>query len=277
MAKAEVAVKENNLPAHIAGAQVTGAGVSTDQSDMLIPMLKILQALSPEVEKKGAEYVPGAEPGMILIKNAPNPLIDGEKGFLFQHVASNKAIVEWVPRDSGGGGGQGFVATYETMPASMVMAPSPTDPKKKIAINKDNGNLLVETRYHAGYIIDPEGKAAPMPAVIPFSSTGHTVAKGWNFLMAQQMVGNKVADSWFVYYQIKTKLRSKGTQRWYILDITNAGPVDKITNRPTVLWAPTQADLDRGKALYTSLASGKVKMEQGVAEDGGAEEDDGKM
>lgn len=271
MAKEAVVRKEAGVPAHLANVNMQGAGVSTDQSDLLIPMIRILQALSPEVEKKGAAYIEGAQPGMALMKNAPQPLIDMDKGILFQPVYSNKAVVEWVPRNSGGGGGGGFVATHPEMPKSAKLVDDPNNPKKKITINSETGNLLVETRYHGGYIIDESGKNPPMPAVIPFSSTGHTVAKGWNFLMAQKAIGGKRADAWAVYYRIKTKLKTRGSQNWYIFDITDA--VDPKTN-DTPYWVPSVEDYNRGKALYDSLAAGKVKFEQGAADDHSADDDD---
>ena len=274
MAK-EVSKNEAGLPAHLQDINMQGAGVSTDQADLLIPMLRILQALSPEVEKKGTSYMPGAEPGMGLMKNAPNPLIDMDKGILFQPVYANKAVVEWIPRQSGGGGGGGFVGTYSEMPKSAKQVPDQNIPKRMITINGETGNLLVETRYHGGFIIDESGKNPPMPAVIPFSSTGHTVAKGWNFLMSQKALNGKRADAWAVYYRIKTKLKTRGTQSWYIFDITDAGAQDKSGHADT-LWVPTVEDYNRGKALYDSLASGKMKFEQGVADDGD-HDDDGKM
>jgi len=278
MATKEATVKkEAGLPAHLANLNMQGAGVSTDQSDLLIPMVRILQALSPEVEKKGAAYIPGAEPGMALMKNAPNPVINMENGILFQPVYANKAVVEWVPRNSGGGGGGGFAGSYPEMPKNAKKADDPNNPKKKIIVNPETGNLLVETRYHGGFIIDESGKNPPMPAVIPFSSTGHTVAKGWNFLMSQKMAGGQRADAWAVYYRIKTKLKTRGSQNWYIFDITDAGEIDPATKQPSTYWVPTVEDYNRGKALYDSLASGKVKFEQGVADDHGAEDDDDKM
>jgi len=274
MAK-EVSKKEAGLPAYLKDKKMQGAGVSTDQADMLIPMLRILQALSPEVEKKGISYLPGAEPGMGLLKNAPNPLIDMDKGILFQPVYANKAVVEWIPRQSGGGGGGGFVGTYPEMPKTATQVPDPNNPKRMLTVNKENGNLLVETRYHGGFIIDEEGKAPPMPAVIPFSSTGHTVAKGWNTLMAQKIFEGQRVDSWAVYYRIRTRLKVRGTQSWYIFDITDAAtPSEENSHLGYV--APTPSDFDRGKALYDSLASGKMKFEQGVADDGD-HDDDGKM
>ena len=49
---------------------MTGAGVSTDMADNLVPMGRILQKNSPEVEKNDPNYIQGAEPGDIYIKNA---------------------------------------------------------------------------------------------------------------------------------------------------------------------------------------------------------------
>ena len=141
MAKEAVVRKEGGVPAFLQGVEMKGAGVATSQDDLLIPMIRILQALSPEVEKKGTSYIPGAEPGMGLMKNAPNPLINMEKGILFQPVYNNKAVVEWVPRQSGGGGGGGFVTSYPEMPKNAARVAHPHNPKKTMTINPESQGL----------------------------------------------------------------------------------------------------------------------------------------
>lgn len=266
MAKTEVAkAGGTTLPAHIAGMEMTGAGVSTSQEDLLTPMVRILQALSPEVEKKGINYVQGAEPGMILIKNISNGLFDGDKGFLFQPVEETKAVVEWVPRSAGGGAGGGFVGTYPEMPASAIKQKDPNNPKKLMVINKETGNLLVDTRYRFGFIFTDAG--AVLPAVIPFSSTGHSVARGLNTLMALKSFNGKIIDAYCVLYRVKTKLRQRGTQNWYVLDFSEAGE----DGQPK--WATTE-QIDQAKAFRNSILKGERKVEQVVPED---HDDDDKM
>lgn len=246
------------LPSHLANVKMTGAGVPTDQKDFLIPMARVLDPKSQEVEKRSANYVKGAEPGDIYIKNAPNPVIKGEEGFIFQPCFRDEAVIEWLPRTKGGGGGQGFVARH---PANfiaegkdVVQKPHPEDPKKKIWVRKSTGNLLVETRYYGGFVIQED--APPMPLVIPFASTGHTVAKQWNMLIASKIFDGIKADLWAIYYKITTRLVQRGDQSWFLPQITDAGEPDEETQLPTTMWVPSVADYERGKALADSMTAG---------------------
>lgn len=241
------------VPAHLQDKKMTGAGVSTDQSDLLIPMARILQKNSPEVEKKAPTYVKGAEPGDIYIKILDKPIIKGDDGFLFQPCYFSKGFVEWLPRNKGGGGGGGFVTLHAVEPSDTESRPAPDNPERMLRVRKSNGNLIVETRYHGGYIITDEGE--PIPAVIPFASSGHTVSKIWMMLMNRKMIGDNKADSFAVYYRFKSVLKTKGPNTWHMFEITDAGePGDD--NLPTTYWAPTEEDYERGRMLYQNLATG---------------------
>ena len=258
------------LPDYLKDKKQSGAGVSTDSSDMLIPMVAILQGLSPQVNKDLPSYVEGAVPGKFYLKNAPNPLMNE---FIFQPCYFEKAVVEWLPRNKGGGGGGGFVTKHAAMPSDAESKPSPENPDKMIMVRKSNGNICADTRYHSGFIILPDG--TPMPAVMPFTSTGHTVSRGWMFLMAQKQINGDKADSWAIYYKVTTKGRSRGNQHWYIAEITDAGePDDK--GQPTTMYAPTAEDYERGKALHDGISSGARQYEMAPADDeastGGADE-----
>jgi hypothetical protein len=251
------------LPAFLNEVEMTGKGVSNTQADKLIPMARVLQPLSPQVLQNNPDQIQGALAGDILVRNAPKPLIKGQNGFLFQSCFFYKDVVEWKPRTQGGGGGQGFVKRWAHEAASEVPGaveqPDPRDQTKKIWVNRETGNWLVETRYHVGYIIDPE--TGPMPCYIPFSSTGHSVSKAWVFMMSLKQVNGKPADSFAVYYHLKTRQRTRNNQTWFVFDPSDAGPPD-ANGQPTTKWVPTKADYDRGLQLAQALESGEVQLAQ---------------
>lgn len=82
------------------------------------PFIKVLQALSPEIDEDSEKYIDGAKKGQLLITsgsvggvNIPEErLIDGKKGLQFIPLASRKKWVEYSPRSAGGG----FVAVHDT-------------------------------------------------------------------------------------------------------------------------------------------------------------------
>lgn len=246
-----------SVPAYLQQKQMTGTGVSKDQSDILIPMARVLQPLSPQVLPGNPEMIAGALAGDILIKNAPKQLIKGQQGFLFQSCYFYKDVVEWRPRTQGGGGGTGFVTRYKANESkdvpNAVEVPDPRDPTKKIWINDVSKNWLVDTRYHVGFIIDPE--VGPIPCYIPFSSTGHSVSKQWMFSMGTKTLNGAPVDMWAIYYLVRTKQRTRNNQTWFVFEPGPGGPNESD------LWCPTDADFERGKALHDAMSSGEVGID----------------
>lgn len=259
------------VPAHLQDYESTGAGVPTDQSEFLIPMARVLDPKSPEVEKRGGGYIQGAEPGDIYIKNAPKQIVKGETGFLFQPCYREQAVIEWLSRQKGGGGGGGFVARHPadflTASKDVEQRPHPEDKKKMIWVRKSSGNPLAETRYYGGYMIDETDEEPPMPLVLPFASTGHTVAKQWNMLIASKRLGGVKADIWLVYYRVTTRLRQRNDQAWYLFDVSDAG--EKNGAKDT-MWCHTKDDAERGRRLYEDMVKGAKQFEAG-----GVPDDDG--
>lgn len=226
-------------------APIAGAGTSQDREDNLIPYLVILQDGSPQVKKRDPAYIDGAEPGMIM-RTDIKKIFSGKDGVIFQPCHFSKKWVEWVPRDTGGGGGAGFVAVHERMP--------PNAEQKKDKPNKwflPNGNDIVETRYHFGNILDP-GENRADPCVIGMTSSGHTVSKSWMALMNQFRIGGSiVAPSFFRAYKLTTIERSNAQGSWFVWKPEDLGWVSKPLR-------------DMGNMLYQSVAAGEKKADDPI-------------
>lgn len=277
-------------PAFLKDVDMKGAGVSSRARDNLLPMVKVLQPLSPEVLPNNPAQIKGAAAGDIVVSTLSPPLIPGDEGFLFQPCYAEEAIVEWKARGQGGGGGGGFVrrlpvnkgkpisgteTEVDLMPEDAEQVPDPRAPDKMIWKKKGSSNLYVHTKYMAGFIITPE---APCPAYIPFSSTGHTVVKGWNTKMSLKFVEGKPADSFAIYYRVFSKVRNRADQTWFVLDPQDAGEPDERGLRG-VMYVPTVEDYNRGKTLHTALSAGEVKLaeESSSTEEAETASQDGKM
>lgn len=219
MAK-NVTKTSSGLPASVAEAmeEDAGRGVSTRQEDNLIPMMIILQAQSPQVIKRNPAYVEGAEAGSIFVRGLPEPLF-GEEGVLFQPCHFTKKWVEWVPRSKGGG----LVDRYDDRPEDAELRENEEGKKTWI---RPNGNELVETRYHSGYIHLGDQR---IPVVIPLSSTGHSFSKEWMLSMNMKRTPqNKTAPSWAYLYQLSTRVRSNAAGEWFAWGFKDAGAVSSI-------------------------------------------------
>jgi hypothetical protein len=80
-------------------------------SGNLLPVVKLMQALSPELDKADERYVEGAEVGdIVVVDGADKYVFGGEAGIRIIPIIVRKQWVEWVPRKMGGG----FVAAYNT-------------------------------------------------------------------------------------------------------------------------------------------------------------------
>ena len=257
----------SNMPAFLDEMVQDGVGVSSDARDLLIPNARILQKTSKEVEEGTADFVKGAKVGMVYIK-ALNLLIDSNKGFLFQPCYSKSVVVERTPIDAASANSI-FIVHDLIDPAKVTGAEQVADqknPDKKVWIIKSKGTELIETRYVSGFMIKPD--SGPIPLVLKFESTGHTVAKGWEMMMnlARTPKGQK-PNRWSIYYKLVTRMKARGQQTWYIYEVSHAGEVDAETNLSKPMWVPTAEDYERGKKLYEDLSSGKMDFDKSGGEE----------
>ena len=216
-------------------------GRSTDQADNMIPLIYVLQSLSPQVLKKKDTYINGAEPGDIWLRNAPDPIVKGEEGIEFQPCFFSKDWVEWVPRDDGGG----FVARHDSLPEDHKRLEDKKN-KNKVRFMSPRGTEYIETRYHVGYVL---GRGQPLPFVIPLSSTGHSFSKKWMFMINSQDDGNGgVPPSFARKYRLFIKAMSNNQGDWFGWDVEDLGWVD-------------EAQYDAGDKLNVAFARGAKTME----------------
>lgn len=163
------ATTRTNLPATTSDdfADYAGAGLENVRaSDLLVPRLTILQALSPQVNKRKSEYITGAEAGMIADVGTGELFVDG---LWFLPVQYRKDYLEWAPRDSG----KGLVAVH-TDPA-ILDATSRNDRNQPVL---PNGNYIAETAQFFGLNLS----AGRRWSFIPMTSTQLKRARKWNTL-----------------------------------------------------------------------------------------------
>lgn len=224
-------------------AASAGEGVSSLQEDNLIPILSILQGLSPEVKPRDPKYIDGAQAGDFCIKSLHRTW-SGESGFGFQPCYFSKDFIEWIPRDSGGG----YVARHTGMPEIAKEIIDDRNPSKK-KWQMPNGNEIIETRYHFGFLVDPD-TGERIACVMPLASTGHTFSRGWMAQMNQVRLPNgNVAPSRACIYNIKSNIRRNVSGEWF---------TPQAERRPG--WV-TLDELRQGKALHDSVASGERKAD----------------
>ncbi len=179
--KNEVAIKEEKNTALATLSEVDqfmldNAGDGMDDygsDDLVIPFLRIIQALSPEIDKNDPKFIPGAEKGDIF-NTATGKVYP--KTFIVIPCVFQKVYLEWTPRAKGGG----LVANLGNDP--VCLEGTSRDPNTGRDVN-EAGNEIVQTNNHYVIVVDEETGEMEQ-GVISMSSSALRISKGWNSKVA---------------------------------------------------------------------------------------------
>lgn len=262
----EVTTKtQAQLPAGYEGLDLTADAASHNpemtSQDVALPYIYILQGLSPQVNPGRAEYVEGAQPSMFY-NNVSGEVFDGRnEGFVFVPAYYERKLVEWVHRDNGGG----WVGDHPT--SSDILSKTLPDDKGKPRL--PNGNIIVETAYHYGLMLNPDTEAWEQ-CVLAMKSSGLKTNRKWN----NQIVTSKIpgtdaqAPRFLFAYNIKTKMESKGENSWWNYDVEKMDdPVTVDVYKQAKLFAELIAAGEVIRVAET-LTGDKVDPETGEIIDG---------
>jgi hypothetical protein len=267
----EVAVRRGSAMstdfAQAMGEHATGAGLSQAQEDNLVPLAYILQKLSPQCEPKKAEHIEGAKPGQIWLKQSG--LVDADmsensEGQIVQPCHFSKWIMEWIPRDSGGG----LVGRYEMMIGETAeqalkrhgrefdKTTDPKNPKRQKLVTPE-GHELIEVREHVCRVFVDNDPTRAIPYVFPMSGTNHTVSRGWMLMMNSKNVNGQRLNSYTSLYRLRTKWNQNEQGDWYNYDVQDCGTLDQ--GHEVMEGFDWQHALQQGKALADAFSSGEKK------------------
>lgn len=232
-------VAADDFGAH-AGAGLENVGAS----DLLVPRLTILQALSPQISKKKAEYIEGAQIGSICDVGTGELYDDG---VLFLPVYYRKDYLEWAPRASG----QGLVNIHHD-PA--IMDRTTRNEKRQPVLA--NGNLIAETAQFFGLNLTADGRKC----FLPMASTQLKKARKWLTLATGEKLQREdgtyfVPPLFYRCYHLTTAEESNGEGEW-------AGwKVDRGVTLPELGeegfdWKEIKAEAE---AFLVSLQKGEAK------------------
>ena len=189
------------------------------QGDFAMPFLRVLGQLSPEVNKRDAKYVDGAEPGMIF-NTVTGQAYDGEKGVNVLPCGYKREYVEWSDR---GEGTSAPIAIHAVDSGIIEKTTRGADYKDRLA----NGNYLENT---ASYFVMMEDLSQ---ALITMKSTQLKVSRSWNSMMnsikLQGKNGMFTPASYSHVYNLSTVQQSNDKGTWFGWNVTKVGPVqDKL-------------------------------------------------
>lgn len=173
--------------------------------DMALPIINVLQSISPQCDKKNKEYDPSVTEGEFynsVSKSSVESLTVIPIGF-------TKAYVEWKPRASGGG----FVARYSAGHPRISQAQAVGT---KLVL--ENGNELVQTAEHYVMVIPEDG--APFVALLPLKGTQIKHSKRFVNEMTTKVItrpdgSTKRAPMPSQTYKLTTGIESNAHGSWY--------------------------------------------------------------
>ena len=232
-----------------------GDGASFESSEMQIPFVRVAQSLSPQLNKKKAEYIEGLSNGDAY-NNLTNQMWAGEKGLVVIPCFQTTKYLEFVPRESGGG------FRGEISASDPVLQRTSRNGSKEIL---PSGNELVKADQHFCLIVDEEGMTQPV--VIDMKSTQLKVSRRWKTNIAMQKVKNPktgeiiVPPVYATMWKLTTSEETNDKGDFYNWAVERVGLVE---NRNMLLEA---------KSFRDSIMKGEVKAQAETASNGSSSRD----
>lgn len=221
--------------------EFAGEGAAFDSSEMQIPFVRLLQPLSPQLNKKKAEFIEGAATGDAF-NNVTGQYWDGEKGITVIPCFQTTKYLEFVPRDLGGG-------FKGEIPANSPLLQQTTRSGSKELL--PSGNELVKSDQHFCLVVEEDGSYQPV--VIDMKSTQLKVSRRWKTQISMKKVKHPATGKLFTPPVFATTWRlysveeSNDQGSWSNWQVEGLGIVE---DRDLMMEA---------KAFRESIAAGEVK------------------
>jgi len=191
---------------------------NVDQESVALPILKLLQNGSAEAQKKHANHVEGAEPGMFF-NTVTRKLYDGEKGIQVVPCHYRLEYQEWA--DFGTGSGR----PENIFPGNSDILSKTT----KDAMGKDrlpNGNYIQKTAQH--FVIISDGISAETALISMYSSQAK-ISRKWNSMMMSITKNGKngpyTPPPFSHIYKLSSVENTGKGNVWYGYNVQKAGEV----------------------------------------------------
>ena len=214
----EKSEKKNGSVPSVDFAVDAGAGLeNVTQEDLVIPRLKLAQALSPQVQKHEGAFIEGISVGDIF-NTVSNEFWSGEKGITVVPVAYKRVFLEWGPERGGG-----LIATYDD-PAILQQCTK----NERYQDILPNGNQIQTTANHYVIHITDTGYN---PVMLAMTGTQLKKSKRWNSMMASLKIkgadGRLFTPATFSHkYKLTAVPESNDSGSWFGWNVTNLGVLE---------------------------------------------------
>tara|TARA_B100000035_G_scaffold126762_1_gene107918 strand:+ start:773 stop:1564 length:792 start_codon:yes stop_codon:yes gene_type:complete len=245
MANAVAKKEEAGLPAELVDDifATAGDGVDYDTSELQIPFVRVIQALSPQIKKNDPGFIQGAGQGDAF-NTVTAEYWSGEDGLTVVPCYQETKYLEFIPLDQGGG----FVG--ERASNDPELNKTTRNGAKEIL---PNGNELVKSDQHYCIIVGEDGMT--QPAIVDMKSTQLKVSRRWKTQIAMQKAKNPKTDKmetpalYATMWKLSTVEESNSMGTWYNWS------VEKVGYAPKPLF-------DAAKDFRQSVVKGEAKAVQ---------------
>lgn len=209
-----------NLPETYTSEFDSFAGVGTENittSDMLIPRLSIIQALSPQLKRGKPEYIEGCEVGHI-VDVGTGDLFPGGVNFL--PVYYRKDYLEWAPRATG----KGLIKIH---PDDSILTQTTRDEKGRLYL--PNGNLISETAQWYGLNMSANRRKC----YVPMAASQLKKSRKWMTMITSERItrpdgSDYQAPIFFRTYDLTTAEESNAEGEWGAWVINRAASLPEL-------------------------------------------------
>ena len=175
--------------------------------DLQLPRLKLLQAMSPEIENDES-----LRSGHIF-NSVTGDWWPSDQGVKVVPCVYHKTYVEWAPV---GSGAKGPVAVHQSKDVMNNTVRGQDD--NKYYTSDNSGNYIEETANYFVLIIG--GKGETSQAVISMKSSQLTPSRNWNSKMKNLKIKNSegvhfTPPMWSHSYLLKSEKTKNGDKTWY--------------------------------------------------------------
>ena len=231
----------------------SGAGLENiTTEDMQIPFIRIIQAISPQLQKDDPLYIKGAEQGDIF-NTVSQEIYKQDEGVVVVPAFFEKKFLEFQLRSSGGG----FVRELAADDKDITM----TSREGTIEM-LPNGNELVRTHQHLVIAKSADGTIAP--SVLDMKKTQLKVSRRWNTLKnSARLPSGALMPIYGTAWQLTTVLEANDQGKWFNYKL------DRINN----VTPEIEKMMLEARNMYQGVSKGEVKMAAAPADDMAKEDD----
>ena len=208
------------------------------QSDLQIPFLRILQALSPQLKKSDAAFISEASQGDIFNTVTSN-IWAADEGVVVLPVFFQMKFLEFIPRNQGGG----FVGELPANSEDVCAAVRDKDSGMELLTN---GNELVRTAQHYIKIVHDDGNLES--AIVDMKKTQLKKSRLWLSLMMMQKRNGKMLPTFANTYRLRSVEDGNDKGSWGSWSISLGEPV------------PSIEAYSEAKELHDSISSGDLQL-----------------